>query len=184
MSAPRHEIAAEFRRLADGLPGGNLSETFTNDKRRQAFLQTNRQALSVLGIRTDRELQDIHNESQKGSFRKWIDEYVYSPDHPILGTFGKLITAKPVEGVINSIPFMPSIVGKAARWGTVATGGYFLGSWLLSLLTSGATAAYGGGDIILDRIGAGGGQLFPGMDLPPAAPYEQELPPVDPWENR
>lgn len=186
MSAPRQEIA-EFRKLMENLPGGSSPETVRDPTRRQAFLKANRLQLRSLGIESEAQFQKRHvemqnqiNDEQKGSFRKWIDQYVYSPNHPVLGTFWKLITAKPVEGVVNAVPFMPSIVGKVARWSAVAAGLYFG----LGLLKGGAAASYGGGDILLDRIGPGGGHLFPGMDMPPAAPYEQALPSVDPWTNR
>lgn len=70
-------------------------------------------------------------EQQKGAFGKWIDEYIYSSDSPVMGTFGKWITAKPVEGVVNAVTFnkVPTL-GKIARWATVATGVGLLGYWL------------------------------------------------------
>lgn len=171
MPAPRQEIAAEFTRLVEELPGGRLPETFSNEKRRQAFMKENRQALAVLGIRTDRELQDVHNESQKGSFRRWIDEYVYSPSHPIVGTLWKLGTAKPIEGVVNAIPIVNKIplLGKIARWATVGA----VTGWLLNLFREGMAG------VGVERINAAFNAARPSGRIstapnPPISPYSPD----------
>ena len=86
---------------------------------------------------------------------------------------------KPVEGlvkatpILNKIPFLPRV----ARVAAVAAAAYFG----IGLLKSGAQTAFGGGDTLLDRIGPGGGELFPPMDLPAAPYHQQPLPPVSPW---
>lgn len=69
--------------------------------------------------------------------------------------------------------------GDVAKWVTragILAAGAYMGA---GLLREGAEAAYGGGEILLDRIGVGGGHLFPPMEMPPAPPSLQPLPPAD-----
>lgn len=118
----------------------------------------------------------IENSMQKG----WFDEYVKGEGGWLsLGTIGKVLTMKPVEGVVNAIPLVNKIpfIGKIARAAAIGASIYFG----IDLLKKGAEVAYNGGNILLDRIGVGGGYLTPPMDLP-AAPYQlQPLPSADPW---
>lgn len=126
-------------------------------------------------------LQNARNDAEKG----WFEEYMYSKNRPVLGTLGKWITAKPVEGIVNAATLNTTpFLGKIARWATVAAAvgaGLYFG---IDLLKAGAIAAYEGGEILLDRMGRGAGHLYPAMDLPPAPPSLQELPSADPWANR
>src|SRR3989338_11580083 len=63
-------------------------------------------------------LQDARNNAQKG----WFEEYVKGDAGLVsFGTLGKLITAKPVEGIVNTATLnQVPILGKIARWATVA----------------------------------------------------------------
>lgn len=114
--------------------------------------------------------EDKHNQEQK----TWAQEYIYSKNSPVLGTLGKWITAKPVEGILGG-----GTLGKVGRAAAIAAGVYFG----LGALKQGAQAAFRGGNLLLDRIGIGGGHLFPSMDLPPAPPALQQLPPADLWST-
>ncbi len=109
----------------------------------------------------------------------WFAEYVKGEKGLMsFGTLGKILSMKPVEGVVNAVTFnkLP-ILGKIARWSAVAASIYFG----INLIKGGAQTAYEGGNILLDRMGPGGGHLVPPMDLPPA-PYQlQPLPSANPW---
>lgn len=115
-------------------------------------------------------LQNARNNAQK----TWAQEYIYSKDMPILGTLGKWITAKPVEGVVAGVTRSKGL-GRIARVAAIAAGVYFG----LDVLKQGAQMAFQGGNLLLDRIGIGGGQLYPSMNLPPAPPALQPLPGAD-----
>lgn len=80
--------------------------------------------------------QDARNTAEKG----WFNEYVYSTPSEwgdgalgwggaAIGTIGKWLTAKPVEGIVTT-GTGSVIAGKIARWGTVlaaaGVGAYFL----------------------------------------------------------
>lgn len=69
--------------------------------------------------------------------------------------------------------------GDVAKWVTragILAAGAYMGA---GLLREGAEAAYGGGEILLDRIGVGAGHLFPAMEMPAAPPSLQNLPSGD-----
>lgn len=170
MAAPRPEV------LNDAfwdITGQRLDRLSLTDARRA--LDDTRRVEEQLQKRslTMRQLDDHIVNIKKG----WFAEYVKGQNGWLsFGTLGKLVTAKPVEGVVNTLTFNKvPLLGKIARWATVAAGLYYG----IGLLKQGAVAAYGGGNILLDRIGVGGGHLFPPMDMPPAPPSLQPLPPAD-----
>jgi hypothetical protein len=66
----------------------------------------------------------------------WFAEYVKGEKGLMsFGTLGKILSMKPVEGVVNAVTFnkLP-ILGKIARWSAVAAAAYFGGKWLIDIL--------------------------------------------------
>ncbi len=77
--------------------------------------------------RSTEALQDARNNAQKG----WFEENVYSKEMPVFGTMAKVLTLKPVEGIVNTATLnVNPMIGKVARWGTVAAAAG-AGAWYL-----------------------------------------------------
>jgi hypothetical protein len=110
-----------------------------------------------------------------------------------LGTAGKLLFAQPVKGLVRTgattvlspligrtgARFTGEVLGEIARFGTLG-----LAAWgALGALRHGSDVAFQGGNTILDRIGVGGGHLFPSMDIPAPSPSVQPLPSGDVWSG-
>lgn len=124
--------------------------------------------------------QEMKLDVQNAERKTWFSEYVYNKERPVLGTLWNLLTMKPVEGVVNAVTFNKiPLVGKLARFAAIAAGVYFG----IGALKSGAEVAFQGGNTLLDRMGPGGGKLFPPMELPPASPYQQVLPQFNPLQG-
>ncbi len=78
----------------------------------------------------------VETSTRKGWFREFAEENLYSKDHPILGTLWKWVSAKPVEGIVNSIPLVNRIpyIGRIARVAAVSAMVYFGWGYLRNFL--------------------------------------------------
>jgi hypothetical protein len=119
---------------------------------------------------TREQVNDHLNGMQKG----WFDKYVKGEGGWLsFGTVGKVLSMKPVEGVVNAATFNKvPLLGKAARVAAIAAAVYFG----IDVLKQGAVVAYNAGSGLLERIGGGAGHLFPEMNIP-AVPPDLTLPP-------
>ncbi len=142
--------------------------------------QAERQGVESL---TKEECADLNVDIQKTTFMGGVGS-AFSKVGEVAGT------ALSVAGTVIDSPAQlakwgtekvtgSETAGDVAKWITRAAlvaGAAYLG---VGLLREGAEAAYGGGEILLDRIGVGAGQLFPAMEMPAAPASLQTLPGAD-----
>lgn len=191
MSAPRQErLNDAFREVT----GENLHDQESITAARDLIRNSPRveERLQRRGL-TYRELDDHMVDIQKG----WFSTYMFSTPSDwgggilgwggaALGTVGKLLTLKPVEGIVTPLTGSPT-VGKIARWGAVAASLYFLTPYLFGLWSRAEGDAAGVGIDWLNQrneslqvLGSGTPQVAPDLGSGPGLSGPGNMGPLPP----